>query len=152
MELSELVFSDIEEKDCKRLAELDKECFSEPWSEQLFLNDTQNPLAHYVVAHIGGEAVGYCGMYCIAGEGQITNVAVAGKYRRNGIAAKMLGMMIDKAKNLGLTVMSLEVRENNAPAVSLYENFGFMRVGYRKNYYKDPAEGAVLMDLVLTYG
>ena len=64
----------------------------------------------------------------------------------------MLGMMIEKAKNLGLTVLSLEVRENNASAVSLYESFGFKRVGYRKNYYKDPAEGAVLMDLVLTYG
>lgn len=152
MELSELVFSDIEEKDCKRLAELDKECFSEPWSEQLFLNDTKNPLAHYVVSHIGSDVAGYCGMYSVADEGQITNIAVAERYRRNGIAAKMLGMMIEKAKKLALTVVSLEVRENNAPAMSLYESFGFKRVGYRKNYYKNPVEGAVLMDLVLTYG
>lgn len=149
MDLSQITFSDIEEKDCSKLAELDRECFSEPWSEKLFFEDSKNPLAHYVIARIGDEAVGYCGMYSVAEEGQITNIAVAKRYRRNKIAEKMLMMMIDKAKCLKLTVMSLEVRETNNPAIKLYEKLGFSRVGYRKNYYINPTEGAVLMDLVL---
>ena len=149
MNLSEITFSDIEEKDCRRLAQLDRECFSEPWSEELFLKDTQNPLAHYIVSEYNDEVVGYCGMYSVADEGQITNIAVANKYRRKGIASKMLMLMIDKAKAANLRVMSLEVRESNLPAITLYESLGFFKVGYRKNYYRNPSEGAVLMDLIL---
>ncbi len=144
-----LIFSKISEKDAKELALLDKECFSVPWSEESFLKEATNPLAEYIIAKIDDRIVGYAGFWSVSGEGQITNIAVLEKYRRNRIAYNMLLSLIDRAKELNLETLSLEVRESNIAAINLYLGMNFKKVGIRKNYYKNPTENAVLMDLIL---
>lgn len=144
-----LTFSKICETDAKELALLDKECFSIPWSEESFLKESSNPLAEYIVARTDDKIVGYAGFWSVLGEGQITNIAVLKEYRRNKIAYKMLSSLIDRAKELKLGTLSLEVRESNIPAINLYLGMDFKKVGTRKNYYKNPTEDAVLMDLIL---
>lgn len=136
-------------KHAKSLSELDTVCLSVPWSYESFLKESKNPLAHYVIAEDGEKVVGYCGYWQVADEGQITNIAVLPEYRRQKIAHKMLSLAIQNAKICGLFSLSLEVRESNSAAISLYEGFGFKRVGCRKNYYKSPNEAAVLMELNL---
>ena len=142
-----LTFSKIKESDAKELAELDEQCFSVPWSEVAFSNDAKNPIAEYVIARIDDKIVGYAGFWQVLDEGQITNIAVLKKFRRQRIAQKMLFELISKAKAKNLKVLSLEVRESNLAAINLYSGLNFKNVGIRKNYYKNPTENAVLMDL-----
>ena len=144
-----LVFSKLRPEDAKELSLLDKECFSTPWSERMFYQDANNPSAYYVLARIGGELVGYCGIYMVLDEGQITNIAVLKKYRGQKIASSILEKIVDYARENNLFKITLEVRESNAAAIGLYEKFGFKKVGYRKGYYHNPQETAVLMDLQL---
>ncbi len=142
-----LTFSQIKETDAKELAVLDEKCFSSPWSEASFLNEAKNPLAQYVIARIDDKIVGYAGFWAVTNEGQITNIAVLKEYRRQKIAHKMLKELINIAKTKDLKVLSLEVRESNLAAINLYSQFNFKKVGLRKNYYKNPIENALLMDL-----
>jgi len=149
MKMSEIEFTTLKKGDVKELARLDAECFSVPWSENSFLADVKNPFAHYVIAKINGEICGYCGIYKVLDEGQITNIAVGEKFRRCGIGHKILGKIIEYAKGNEIKSISLEVRQSNAAAISLYEKYGFLTVGLRKNYYHNPTENAVLMELVI---
>lgn len=149
MKMSNIEFTSLGIGDIKDIARLDKECFSVPWSESSFLADVNNPLAHYVLAKIDGELCGYCGIYKVLDEGQITNIAVKEKFRRCGIAAKILEKIIEYAKENEIISISLEVRESNVAAISLYKKYGFLPVGLRKNYYHNPTEAAVLMELII---
>ena len=89
--------------------------------------------------------LGYVGMMFVLDEGYISNVAVAPAFRRRGIADALIAELLRRADALSLSFVTLEVREHNIPAISLYENNGFVRVGLRKNYYQKPCENAVLM-------
>ena len=144
-----ITFQDINQADAKELALLDEECFSLPWSENSFLNEATNPLSQYVIARIDDKIVGYAGFWEVVDEGQITNIAVKKEYRRQKIAEKMLLKLIKKARDKKLVSLSLEVRESNIAAINLYQKFDFKTVGIRKDYYKNPTENAILMDLIL---
>ncbi len=147
--LNKICFTGILEDDAKGLAILDNECFSIPWSEQSFYNESKNNMAYYVIAKLDDKIIGYIGYWKVVDEGQITNVAVSNKFRRLGIAKKMLEIAIDNAIKDKLSNLSLEVRESNFAAIELYSQFGFKNVGMRKNYYHEPTENAVLMQLDL---
>lgn len=135
------------ENDAKQLAELDRRCFSVPWSEQSFLDECKNKLANYFVAKDNDKIIGYAGFWQVADEGGITNIAVDKEYRRKGIAKKLIEEMIKSAKEKDLSLLTLEVRKSNLPAISLYEKYGFKSLGIRKNYYKEPTEDAIIMTL-----
>ena len=145
-----ITFHNIDKNDAKELSRLDEKCFSSPWSEASFSNEASNPLAQYVIAKADEKVVGYAGFWQVVDEGQITNIAVLNEYRRKGIARQMLEILIQKAKERQISVLSLEVRESNFSAISLYEKFEFHKVGLRKDYYKNPTENAVLMDLTIS--
>ena len=134
----------------KDVADLEKICFPTlPWSEGMFLAELENELCSYFLAKIDDKVAGYVGMWCVAGEGQITNIAVLPEFRRQGVAGKLLDTLFLEAKNKNLEVLTLEVRASNTPAISLYEKNGFYKTGLRKGYYSDNGEDAVLMDKVL---
>ena len=135
--------------DTKQLAELDKVCFAVPWSEQAFIDETENELANYIVAEDNGTVIGYVGYWKVVDEGHITNIAVSPDYRRNGIASKMLSKIIRAAYDDNLYLLTLEVRKSNIAAQRLYKKFGFEPLGERKNYYHLPTENAVIMTLML---
>ena len=126
------------------VAEIERAVFSQPWSEsalQLLCGDTAFGFA------VTEEAlpVAYGGMLTVLDEGQITNIATLPAYRRRGLAAKVLEALLREARARGLAFVTLEVRESNAPAISLYEKFGFLTVGYRKGFYTGPVEAALVM-------
>ena len=130
------------------IAALEKEVFVHPWSEEsleLLCTDT----AIGFVLMDGTRAVAYGGMMCVAGEGQITNIATSPDYRRQGLAAKVVEALIGTARERGFYEISLEVRESNAPAIALYEKFGFMAMGKRPRFYTSPVEAAIVMVLSL---
>ncbi len=134
-------------EDVSGLAELDRECFSVPWSEKSFFDESENKIAHYVVAKDKNRIIGYAGFWHVADEADITNIAVAKDLRRQGIGKKLLEEIIKKAKELKLSLMTLEVRESNCAAIELYKRYGFEEIGRRKRYYHDPVEDALIMTL-----
>lgn len=134
------------EEHIDELVELEKSCFSSPWTKQMFLGDIQSQQTCYFGAFDeNGNLVGYAGMWLSVDEGQITNVAVHPDYRRKGIAHSLVINLVQVCKRKGLASITLEVRESNINAISLYRKLGFLDVGLRKNYYKNPGENALLM-------
>lgn len=130
------------EGDCAELAMLDKQCFSVPWSEKSFFEETKNPLAMYYVAR-EEEIAGYCGFWKVSDEAQVTNIAVLPKYRKKGIASKLIEKMLNECSEMKQIV--LEVRQSNDAAIRLYEKYGFTKVGVRKNFYRAPREDGIVM-------
>ena len=135
------------------VAELERICFSVPWSRKMLAEELENLLSAFLVAlDDSGRVVGYAGVQVILDEGYITNVAVRPECRRQGIAAKLLQVFLDFAKANHLAFLTLEVRASNYDAIALYGSRGFRSVGRRKNYYEHPKEDAIIMTLEFENG
>lgn len=127
------------------LAELEKECFSTPWSYDSLANELMNPLSVFYVAEVSGEVAGYISMNAISYEGFINNLAVKENFRRHGIGAALVQALCNYAGEHEMTVLTLEVRPSNTAAIQLYEGFGFRQEGERKNFYNNPTENGLIM-------
>ena len=136
---------ELKNEDVLVVAEIEKECFSKPWSEKAIKAAINDDLSHFIVAKIGNEVVGYGGMYSVMGEGYIYNIAVKRKYRKFGIGTNIVNELVNYSKIKSLNFLSLEVRKSNTPAINLYSNCGFEKVGNRKNFYTNPLEDAIIM-------
>jgi len=131
-------------------AELERACFSTPWSRSMLSEELENDCSAFLAALSDeGELVGYAGVQVVMDEGYIMNVAVRPECRRNGIAEKLLRVFIDFAKAHALAFLTLEVRASNTPAILLYSKLGFRGDGRRRNYYEHPKEDAIIMTLSL---
>lgn len=119
--------------------------FSIPWSRNMFLDEINNPLAVYLVATCEEKIIAYVGLWIIADEAHITNIAVDPSWRRQQIAASLMQKILEVARGNQLRGLTLEVRAGNAPAISLYKRFGFTVEGRRKAYYSDNQEDALIM-------
>lgn len=135
----------METKDIEQVAELEKECFSKPWSAASLEKEVDNTNSIFCVYEIENRIVGYAGMYLTPPEGSITNIAVTEKYRGRGIAGDILESMFRKANFEGITEFTLEVRISNRSAINLYKKYGFLCEGIRKNFYEEPREDAYIM-------
>lgn len=140
-----IVYTELTETYIDGITELDRLCFTVPWSRNLFLSELHSNNAFYILALHNDRVIGYCGMNFVCGEGSITNIAVHPEYRKNGIASALLERIISFSVGENLEFITLEVRESNINAITLYEKYGFLRVGSRKNYYSDNHETALLM-------
>lgn len=137
------------ENDVKGVAEVEKECFASPWSEQSLREELENENAHFFVADINGEIVGYMGTISVFGECSVTNIAVKEKCRGKGIASSLLERVIINSVFNEDEFITLEVRQSNTPAISLYEKYGFRKMGERKNFYRLPTEDAYIYNRYL---
>ena len=134
------------EEHISALAQLERECFSDPWSEKALAEELRNPNAVFRVALIDGEVVGYVGMLHVLDEGDICNVAVFDRFRRKGVASALIQHLVDYGVENQLSFITLEVRESNIGAQKFYETMGFETIGVRKNFYDNPKEHAILMN------
>ena len=132
------------EKHVAGIKEIDDLCFESPWSLKSFESELTNPLAVYFVAISEEKVIGYGGYWWVFDEGQITNIAVHPDFRQKGVASSLIEEMVKKCSVTDVYSLTLEVRKSNNPAISLYEKYGFKRVGLRPKYY-DNKEDAVLM-------
>ncbi len=132
------------ESDLDKVAEMEKEIFSSPWSKNGFAESLKQPYSYFFVAE-ETEILGYCGVHNLGGDGEITNVAVNEKHRGKNIASKMLIFAMEETKKEGIEAFTLEVRVSNTPAIKLYEKLGFENRGIRRNFYENPKEDAIIM-------
>lgn len=141
---SQMYVTAIKREHISQIAVLEKICFSTPWSEETLLDAFKNG-TKFFVAEKGNKVLGYIGISCILDEGYITNVAVFPECRRQGIGKALLERVFSLARDEGLSFVSLEVRESNTPAITLYEALGFKAEGKRKNFYTNPKEDALIL-------
>lgn len=131
----------------KEIAQIERECFSMPWSEAALEEELYNPQASFIVAQrADGAVLGYAGLHVAADEGYIDNIAVREDYRRQGIADDLLDVFV-RFGAANLAFLTLEVRPSNQAAIDLYFKHGFAQVGRRKDYYENPREDAIIMTL-----
>ena len=136
-------------EDCIQVAEIEAASFSVPWSRNAFTETVEKENFRYFVAEEDGEILGYCGFLYVLDEAEIPNVCVKEAARKRGIGKRMMSVLMEEAKHLGIAVLFLEVRESNLAARRLYETLGFEVNGIRKNFYEQPVEHAVLMSKTL---
>ncbi len=147
--MAELICRKLEESDATAMSALEKVCFSDPWSDGMIHNSLTGEFETYYGLFDGDRLVAYAGMYVVFEDADITNVAVDPDYRRAGLGAKLLEILVELARISNCADIGLEVRKSNLPAIALYRKFGFKEVGIRPNYYENPREDAILMTLEL---
>lgn len=137
---------DMTEEDIEQVMEIERKTFSTPWSKESFkMEITKNILAKYIVAEIDKKIVGYGGIWIIIDEGHITNIAVDKNYRGKGIGKLLIEGLIDVCREKNAKAITLEVRQSNEIAKSLYKQYGFKEAGVRPGYYSDNHEDAIIM-------
>lgn len=141
---------DTEPRHIDDILELEKRCFSMPWTREQLVSQLPDDMHIFLAAEDeSGGAIGYIGLMYVLDEGYISNVAVSPEHRRQGIADMLLDELRLRAQAKRLSFLTLEVRQSNMPARDLYKKHGYTEVGLRRNYYSRPTENAVLMTLFL---
>ena len=135
----------MESRDVSGIAELEKICFNDPWSENSIASELNNKLSLWMVAIEGDKVVGYVGSQTVLGETDMMNIATHPDYRNRGIATTLIVELIDALEKRGSHSLMLEVRATNEPAISVYKKMGFVEAGRRKNYYRNPKEDALIL-------
>ena len=128
-----------------QIAELEKVCFADPWSVTSIETELTSRLSLWLVAMEGDTLVGYVGSQTVIDESDVMNIAVHPDYRRQGIAEALVGALEKALRQRGSRALTLEVRDSNVPAITLYDKLGFTQVGLRKNYYRNPKEDARIL-------
>ena len=131
--------------DIKEVALIEKDNFTEPWSEESFKTALEKKDTIFLVAKSETDVLGYCGCYLAQDEADITNVATAAKHRKKGVATKLLLKLFGICQQRQVEKIFLEVRESNESAINLYTKMGFEKIGIRKNFYVKPTENAIVM-------
>lgn len=127
------------------VAELEKTCFSMPWSENAIAGELNNPLSLWLVALQDGGVVGYVGSQSVLQEADMMNLAVDPACRKMGVGQQLVEALIARLKAENTYCITLEVRSSNTPAIRLYEKLGFQQVGRRPGYYQNPKEDALIL-------
>ena len=135
----------MESQDVSTVYEMERTCFSDPWSKDS-LSEFANVNGRYVfVAEENGAVIAYGCIQQVLDECEILRIAVKPDYRKKGVGKELLSKMINEAYRSGARIFYLEVRENNTAAIGLYRKLLFTESGRRKNYYTNPVEDAILM-------
>ena len=145
MKQSNILIRPMLEQDVAQIAQIEKQCFSLPWTESCVRNELTNPLSMWLVAAVDDEVAGYIGSQTVLGEADIMNIAVSPKHRRQGIGKKLLMELEDRLRTNDVYCLTLEVRTSNDPAILMYEQLGYNLVGRRPNYYQKPKEDALIL-------
>lgn len=124
---------------------IEEESFYDAWNENMLLNEINNSVTTYLAMEVDGKLLAYAGFWLVAGEAQVTRVAVADAERGQGYGTRMTAALINKAWEMGAEAITLEVRESNIAAQRVYFTCGFASEGIRPNYYEDNHENAVIM-------
>jgi ribosomal-protein-alanine N-acetyltransferase len=128
-----------------QIAALERECFSDPWSEASIASELHSEWSLWLVDEEDGQVVAYVGSQSAPPDADVMNVAVAPSHRRQGRGEALMLALMDALRALNRESLSLEVRQSNAPALALYRRLGFVQVGKRPKYYHNPVEDALIL-------
>lgn len=124
---------------------VEKKCFTAPWTKNMFLSEMYNENTRLYVLLENAVIVGYISLFKVLDEIHVNNIAVDPQYQRKGYASLIMDRSLEISKELSAAHVTLEARRSNIPAIELYRKYGFEILGFRKNYYKNPKEDAIIM-------
>ena len=136
-------------EDASVVSEFEKRLFGTCTDEASYKKMCTDEENIYMAAEDNGIVIAYCAIIALYETADLCNIAVKEEYRRCHIAEKLLEKCVITCKARGVTRILLEARESNTPALNFYKKMGFMEIGKRKNYYKEPCEDAVIMEKIL---
>ncbi|HUF50827.1 MAG TPA: ribosomal protein S18-alanine N-acetyltransferase [Longimicrobiales bacterium] len=136
---------DMAASDLPVVVAIERASYSVPWSEATFRGLLRRRDAELVVAISDEQVIAYACFWRVLDQGELGNVAVAKTWRGHGLGARLVAEVLDRAARRGVHEVFLEVRPSNTVARQLYERFGFIPVGRRRNYYQEPAEDALVL-------
>jgi ribosomal-protein-alanine N-acetyltransferase len=139
----------MEKKDIPSVVRLGENCFSRFWKEEEYLRTYGQQDKIYLVACGETGVVASCAIWCSFETADLCNVAVDEKFRRRGIAMEMLRHGLEECRQKGIERVLLEVRESNQAAIGLYQRLCFREISRRSQYYHDPVEDALIMEVLL---
>lgn len=122
--------------------------FDDFWTSSILENEFNGENTTYIVAEENNEIIGFAGILTIIDESNIMNIVTKKEKRHMGIGSLLLLELIKISENLNMKSITLEVNENNTPAINLYKKYNFEQVGVRKKYYNN-TNSAILMTLYL---
>lgn len=140
-----MTFREMLVEDLDQVMEIENDLISPPWTREGFFTFLLKDENMFFVVEEKGQILGYCSMQTVLDEGDILNVAVTRDRQKEGIGYFLVDSMLMLAAARGIHIVHLEVRESNSSARRLYQRLGFKEDGFRKNYYTEPVENAVLM-------
>lgn len=140
-----MIITQMNESHVQQIAELEKICFNDPWSVNSITSELNNRLSLWLVAVEDETVVGYVGSQTVIGETDMMNIAVHPAYRKKGIGTALINELIHELALRRSRSLMLEVRASNETAISVYMGLGFIEVGCRKNYYRNPREDALIL-------
>ncbi|TXL65614.1 ribosomal-protein-alanine N-acetyltransferase [Cerasibacillus terrae] len=144
--MDKLVIRKMEETDIEPILEVEAASFPDPWSKDILYQEiVKNSFAHYYVMLMDEKYIGYVGLWIVMDDAQITNIAILPAYRGRKLGEKLFDFAVKQAIQLGVRRLSLEVRVSNIAAQRMYQKFGLVPGGIRKNYYKNNQEDAIVM-------
>lgn len=133
-------------EDLEYVVIIESKSFTSPWSKALYQKElVQNHFAHYYVIEVDQEIIGFCGVWLVLDEAQVTNIAIDPSQRGKGYGTILFQYMLNQVIRKGATNLSLEVRKSNKTAQAMYKKFGLECAGIRKHYYTDNNEDAIVM-------
>jgi ribosomal-protein-alanine N-acetyltransferase len=130
--------------DVPAVALLEKECFSDPWPENILTGMFDNGMDRMFVLEDGGAVIGYVNIRILGAEAELMRIALTAEKRGRKLSRLLMDRALLFLRDSGVQAVTLEVRSENLPAVSLYESYGFLREGIRRAYYHDPEDDAVI--------
>jgi len=134
------------ERDLPAIVAIEREAFSDPWSERSFREALDQPAVYFAVARSDADDVlGYVVAWFVADEGQIANLAVVPAGWGSRIGRALLVAALEEASARGIVDIYLEVRDSNERARRLYAGCGFEPIGRRRGYYRRPLEDAIVL-------
>jgi tRNA threonylcarbamoyladenosine biosynthesis protein TsaB len=141
-----ITLRDLTASDLPRVAEIERQIFSDPWPESFFRGEMEHPLVYARVAERGGRLAGYSVAWVGIDVGHLGNLAVVPEQRRRGVARALLEDLLAHARERRTGSLTLEVRASNDAAQALYRAYGFRLAGLRRGYYRDTGEDALIME------
>lgn len=133
-------------EDVGEVAVLERELFADAWSERMLRDGMASAAQQFFCLRThDGRLAGYAAMLFVPDEGELLRIGITGALQRQGAASLLMEKILETAVQKQISVLFLEVREGNRPAIGLYEKYGFVRAGVRKGYYHGPEENALLM-------
>ena len=140
-----IVTREMSAADLKAVQAIEQESFHDSWAVESWVAELNSSIAKYIVLEQEGIIKGFAGFWLIAGEAQVTRVAVAKDARGQGLGKIRTAALIAAAWQDGAEAVTLEVRKSNAAAQTVYTQTGFTVSGVRPHYYEDNKEDAIIM-------
>ncbi|MFW5722379.1 MAG: ribosomal protein S18-alanine N-acetyltransferase [Desulfohalobiaceae bacterium] len=146
----EVCFVRCGKSDLEELVRFEQEVFPHPWTREQFRLSLDQNAFHIFGFRQQDTIVAYCSFVTVVDEAEILNIAVRTELQQQGMGERLLRLVLNICRRLGVERVTLESRPSNTAALRLYQKLGFGTLAVRSSYYPDTGEDAIVLQLDMT--